>query len=117
MTCNANSYFKFKDIARPNTCHQTPLTGFSLVTKNGVTGLDECNVSCNECTGSAINCNACKINYFPKVNVGFPQQCYNSDPPGFYFHENFYKPCEAKCATCQGSARFYLTCASNYYYT
>jgi len=123
LTCNtaSNFYFRFKDSGATKICYATPLSDFTLVTKNAVLAWDECDISCNQCTGSAINCNACKNTYFPKEILPWSKPCYNSSPTGFWFDStaSLYKACEVKCATCQNSAGYCLTCnnASNYYYT
>lgn len=121
MTCSSTYYFKFSETARPGTCYLPPITNFTVATIGGITGLAACDLSCNQCTGSSIQCNACNNNYYPKENLAYPTPCYDIDPAGFYKDTTsnpiVFRACEAKCATCQGTAGFCLSCATNYYYT
>lgn len=80
-----------------------------------------CDVSCSDCSSSITNCQACASGYYAKENQSFPTACYNTDPTGFYLdntsNPKVYRACEAKCAICQGSAGFCLTCSTSYYKT
>jgi hypothetical protein len=58
-----------------------------------------CDISCNGCSITSLNCLLCSSNYYKISTVSFPTQCYNAIPSyGYIFNNNSYQLCTTYCS-------------------
>jgi hypothetical protein len=109
-SCHDLNYQKV-GIHNPNICYPQ-IQDYFLETDKF---FHPCDISCNNCITNKFKCNACKNEYFEKINNTFPTECNKHPYNGWFLKENKWNSCDISCSTCVGESKKCLICANNYY--
>lgn len=109
----APNYYPFVDNSSNCILSNLAPDGYFFSAPNKL--IDKCDISCETCVTTAINCKICSKNYYPLVNA--TNTCRISAPNGYYFDvlTNIHQLCDVSCVNCLTSAKNCIGCAVNYY--